>query len=172
MRAVWQIVVSAWMLGTSSAVFAIDPMIADLKARLAKADADVVNAYLDDHFETKVTRLRHLILRCDPDALSLTVSLLNSSNATATQGNSAMLELAMGKCPEKLLPIVPLARVRTLCAVDAFAETKPGLVPPAALLKEIDRRVGYLRMRGLLATSENGRACLDAYSASRLALRY
>ena len=75
MRAVWQFAVSAWLLGTSSAAFAIDPMMADLKARLAKADADVVNAHLDDHFDTKVTRLRHLILRCDPEALSLAVSL-------------------------------------------------------------------------------------------------
>ena len=112
-------------------------------------------------------RLRTLVLDCDPEALALTVKLLNSSNASATHGNSAMLELAMGRCPERLLPMVPTARVRGLCAVEAFADNRPGEAAPTRLLEEIDRRVRYLRAREVVANSENGRGCLAAYEEVR-----
>jgi hypothetical protein len=167
MRATFKLIACVWMAGASSGAFAMDALIRDLKARLERTDADVVNRYLDDHFEKTIPRLRDLVVRCDPDALRLTVRLLDSTNASATQGNAAMLELAMGTCPERVLPLVPVMRVKALCAVEAFADSQQGAVAPEALLTEIERRVRHLRARAVIAASENGRACLEGYEVLR-----
>ncbi|WP_157522329.1 hypothetical protein [Mitsuaria sp. 7] len=145
----------------------MDPFIHQLNSRLERTGADAVNSYIDDNFEKMVPRLRELVRRCDPDALALTIKLLNSTNASATQGNAAMLEIAMGRCPERLLPMVPTTRVKGLCAVEAFADNQPGGANPAQLIREIDRRTRSLRSRGAVANSEKGKICLEGYEEVR-----
>lgn len=160
----------------SSAVVAADPLVAELRHRLAIArvgeanvylPADAPNAYLSANWETKMARLGRLVQRCDHQALALSVELLNTTNLEALGGLVYSLELAMGRCPERLLPIVPSAHIQSLCAVDAYAEEHPTL----KLAAELDRRVARLRKAGPLAATQKVIACMDAYAAARRALQ-
>jgi hypothetical protein len=162
-----RLILCAWVWAASSQAMAMDPIIRQLNTRLEQTDTDAVNSYIDDNFEKVVPRLRKLVTGCDPDALALTIKLLNSSNASATQGKAGMLELAMGRCPERLLRMVPTVRVKGLCAVEAFADNHGGTLAPAQLIKEIDRRIRYLRSRDAVANSERGKICLEGYEEVR-----
>lgn len=145
-----------------------DFLVADLQGRLAIGDVAAVNAYLSANWETRMAALGRMVRRCDTDALHLSVRLLDTTNLEALQGHIFSLELAMGRCPEKLLPIVPASQVKSFCAVDAFAEMHPS----TNLAAEIDRRVLVIRKASSLAASPNGASCLDAYAASRSLLNH
>lgn len=165
MQARLRIVFATTMIGAWSVVLAAEPLVVDLQRRLAGADVAAVNAYLSANWETKMARLGRLVRRCDVSALRLSTSLLETTNLEALQGHVHSLELAMGRCPEKLLPLVPPSHVKGLCAVDAYAE----MHPTSRLVVEIDRRVLQIRKARQLASSPNGQACLDAYAAARQA---
>jgi hypothetical protein len=152
-----------WMLTAWGVASAADPLVVDLQERLASTDVAAVNAYLSANWETKMSQLGRLVRRCDDGALRLSLSLLDTTNLEALQGHVYSLELAMRKCPEKLLPLVPASKVKSLCAVDAFAEMHPAV----KLAAEIDRRVAHVRKLGQLASSPVGQACLDSYAAAR-----
>ncbi len=155
------------LLGMSGETLARVPLIDELRSRLAKSDVAAVNAYLSANWETKMAQLGRLVQRCDQDALELSVDLLSTTNLEALQGHVYSLEVAMGKCPEKLIPMVPNAQIKSLCAVDAYSETHPS----ARLVDEIDKRVKQIGKTKQLAASENGQACIDAYQAARQRLQ-
>jgi hypothetical protein len=155
----------AVMVGLPGMRAAAAPLVVELQERLTKSDVAAVNAYLSANWETKMAPLGRLVRQCDADALRLSVRLLETTNLEALQGHVYSLELAMGRCPEKLLPIVPASHVKSLCAVDAYAEMHPS----SKLTAEIDRRVSGIRKLSRLAATANGSACLDAYAAARSA---
>jgi hypothetical protein len=142
---------------------AADSLVKDLNHRLAVTGVEAVNIHLSANWDTKMVRLGRLVQRCDRDALKLSVRLLNTTHTEALQGHGYVLELAMGRCPETLLPLVPAARLESLCNVAAYSDTHP----EANLVAEIDRRLDYIRKVGWLAASPNGRACMDAYAEAK-----
>lgn len=168
----FRIQIALVLLIACSGASATDALILDLRTRLTNArigdeniylPADAPNAYLSAHWETKMARLGRLMGRCDREALALGVELLHTTNAEARGGLIYALELAMGACPEMLLPIVPVAHIKSLCAVAAYIEEHRA-VTRAAL---IDRRIARLRKSPALASSPRGQACIDAYQSAR-----
>lgn len=155
------------MIGALGVVHAAESVVADLQRRLTTSDVSTVNAYLSANWETKMKPLGNLVQHCDLRALKLGASLLQTTNLEALQGHVYFLELAMGKCPEKLLPLVPLVHIKSLCAVDAYADSHPA----SKLVDELDRRIQHIRTKSSLATSTAGKTCLDAYEAARQDLR-
>lgn len=154
-------------LFASGAACSADRLVVELSNRLAAADVAAVNAYLSENWETKMARLGRLVRSCDRGALGLSVRLLDTTNLEALQGHVYSLELAMGRCPETLLPIVPSAHVKSLCAISAYVEKHPTAKPVA----EIDRRVTFIRKLGMLAASPNGKDCIEAYAAAKQSLQ-
>lgn len=138
-------------------------VVDSLQARLERSDVSTVNAYLSAHWESDMASLGASVQRCNSDALKLSVRLLDTTNLEALQGHTYSLELAMGKCPEKLLPLIEMHQVGPLCAVNAFAEEHPA----ASLARELDRRMAALRKQRLAAGSKTGAACLDRYVERR-----
>ena len=150
-------------------VRADDSVVARLRQRLTASDADAVNAYLDTEAGWKRDALPFFaqVKRCDRPALELMLDLMSTTNASASKGNSDLLELAMGRCPEVLLPLTPVMLVGQLCRLDAWAEGKAGLATTAQELAEIDRRLKRIRLSTSLRNSEQGKACVHVYSAVR-----
>lgn len=144
-------------------VRAENSLAADLQKRLDASDVASVNSYLVANWETKMASLGRLIRSCDTDALKIGVQLINTTNLEALQGHVYALELAMAACPLKLLPLVPIEKIPSVCAVDAFSESHPKSNPA----KEIGRRIKFINSHGQLRNSPNGRACLQAYKAAR-----
>ena len=162
-----RVLVVAVMVGLSSLSAIAEPLIVDLQRRLTDSDVDALNAYLSANWETRMAPLGRLVRHCDVDALGLSVRLLDTTNLEAHQAHVFSLELAMGQCPEKVLPLVPASHVRSLCSVDAYSE----MFPSRKLTAEIDRRVSVIKKMSRLAVSGNGTACLEAYAAARSAQR-
>lgn len=135
-----------------------DRLVVELSSRLASSDVAAVNEYLSRHWETKMAPLGRLVRACKPEALRLSLRLLETTNLEALQGHVFSLELAMGRCPEKILPQVPSAHVKSLCAVNAFAEIHPG----ANLVAELDSRLRTIRKLDRVANSPKGRECIAA----------
>jgi hypothetical protein len=150
-------------------VGAAESAVVRLQKRLQATSPDAVNAYLDTEAGWKRDGLPFFaqVKRCDLAAVKLMLALTKSTNASATQGNNDLLELAMGRCPELLLPLVPLDSIPRLCAVDAWAESKAKLATPSEQIAEIERRVGSLNRSKPTASSENGKSCLSSYAAKR-----
>lgn len=147
----------------SGAAYSSDQLVVELNNRLAEVGVAAVNAYLSENWETKMARLGRLVRSCDREALGLSVRLLETTNLEALQGHVYSLELAMGRCPETLLPIVPSAHVKSLCSINAYVDRHPTAKPVA----EIDRRLASIRMLGVLAASPNGKDCIEAYAAAK-----
>jgi hypothetical protein len=138
------------------------PLVSDLRVRLAKGDVAAVNSYLSSNWNTKMAELGRMVRRCNADSLRLSVELLETTNLEALQGHIFNLELAMGRCPEKLLPLIPLVHVNSVCAVDAYTETHPS----TQLSREIKRRMTAIRETKWRTASPAVAACLDAYAAA------
>jgi hypothetical protein len=141
-------------------------LVAELRSRLTQSDVATVNAYLSNHWETRMAPLNLLVQRCDSEALKLSVRLLDTSNLEALQAHKYSLELATGRCPAKVIPMIRPDQAKLLCGIDAFAETSPS----ADLGREIDRRVGQLRKQRGLSESPSGVTCLDRYAELRRAI--
>jgi len=146
---------------------ASDRFIGELQRKLDSSDANSVNAYLSEHWETANARLANLTQRCNPDALRLSLQLLNTSNLEALGGHHFSLQVAMGRCPGKLLPLVPDAYIADLCSVGAFVQT----APQKDARKEIERRLQGLRRLDGLYKSAKGQSCAGAYSVQKQGLQ-
>jgi hypothetical protein len=94
---------------------AADSLVVNLQERVTKSNVAAVNGYFAANWETKMAPLGRLVRQCDVGALRLSVRLLDTTNLEALQGHVYSLELAMGRCPEKLLPLVPESHVKSLC---------------------------------------------------------
>ncbi len=140
--------------------------------RLQTSSADAVNAYLDTDAGWKQDGLPFFteVKQCKQAALKLMLVLAESTNASAVQGNNDLLELAMGRCPEILLPMVPIKAVPRLCSVDAWAESRKRPASAAEQISEINRRLVVLERTKLATSSEIAKSCLGAYIAKRTAL--
>lgn len=154
-------------LCASGVAHAADQLVIDLQRRLVATDVATVNAHLSANWATKMARLGRLVRSCDREAIGLSVRLLDTTNLEALQSHVFNLELAMGRCPERVLPITPATHVKALCSVNAYMEMHPAAKP----LPELDRRVVQLRRSDALAKSANGPICLDAYSTARQQLQ-
>ena len=82
-----QTMIAAALLGLASNAFAADPLVIELRDRLASTDVAAVNSYLSANWETKMARLGRLVRRCDRDALALSVNLLNTINLEALEAH-------------------------------------------------------------------------------------
>ena len=153
------------VIGVVGTAVAADPLVEDLAARLARTDPATVNAHLSANWESKMSRLGRLVRRCDPAAVRLSVSLLDTTNLEAYQGHVFALELAMGKCLSNVLPVIPTGQVRAVCAIDAYSEVHRG----EDIVAEIDRRIRKIRSAPHLVASPNGQTCLEAYLEARSA---
>lgn len=135
-------------------------LIDDLKERLARGGVASVNAHLSSHWETQMAELGRMVRACQPDAMALTVNLLDTSNVEALEAHAYSLELAMGECPGSLLPLVPLRHVPRLCSVAAFEDQHPG----ADLVRELRRRIAQLEQEHFPVESEGVKACQASYA--------
>jgi hypothetical protein len=142
------------------------PLVAELRERLARNDVASVNAYLSAHWESKMAPLGRLVQRCNADALRLSIALLDTTNVEALEAHAYSLELATAKCPKQVLPLATTQHVQRLCSVASFEEAYPGV----DLSREIRRRIDILRKDERLAASDNGRACVKAYEEAQRAL--
>ncbi|MFX1680986.1 hypothetical protein PV762_17290 [Mitsuaria sp. CC2] len=154
------------LISTAASAGSKSSAVAELRARLDRSDVAAVNAYLSAHWESRMAPLATAVQRCDREALDLSVRLLDTTNLEALQGHTYSLELAMGKCPEKLLPLVRVDQVAMLCAVNAFSEGHPSV----KIDRELDRRMTALRRHRVVAESQTGSACLDRYTELRASL--
>ena len=125
-----------------------------------------MNAVLSENWETKSARLGKLTEGCEPDAVKLSVALLATTNLEALSGHHYSLQVAMGRCPQLLLPITPDERVSELCSVSAYIEANPKGNP----LRELSRRRAKLHKFSQLEESTKGQACIKAYEEARQAL--
>jgi len=140
-----------------------------LQKRLQATSPDAGNAYLDTEAGWKRDGLPFFaqVKQCNLAALKLMLALMKSTNASTTKGNNDLMELAMGRCPEILLPLVPLDSIPGLCAVDAWAESKAKLVWCADLFctyrvaaaRAAFARVTLARMSLALAVQMKGLGC-------------
>jgi len=151
-------------VGLAAALAGAADLVADLQGRLSREGVDAVNAYLSTQWESKMLPLGRMTERCEPRALRLTIALLDTRNAEALEAHGASLELAMGHCPERLLPQVPLSFVSRVCSVDSFEDQGTGQKGP----QELERRIAHLESARTLASTERGVVCLATY---RKALR-
>jgi len=119
-----------------------------------------VNASLSAHWETQMAALGRLIETCQRDAMALSVTLLDTTNLEALEGHAASLELAMGRCPEDLLPMVPLRHVPRLCSVSSFEDAHPERDPAP----ELRERVARLERSPRLMAGDRGQACVASYA--------
>jgi hypothetical protein len=149
------------------------PALMELKLRLDREGPDAVNAYLDTETGWKEGKhLFRLATGCQVDAMRIVLRLMDSTNASATKGNSDVLELAMGRCPEQLLPMTPLTLVPQLCSVQAWSEFKPKLSTDSQKVAEIDRRTVRLRTNTVLARVAQRETCLEAYAKARICIQF
>jgi hypothetical protein len=147
---------------------ASDALLEDLNRRLTAEGIAGVNTYLSANWETKMSELGDLTRRCDARALLLSITLLETTNAEALLGHTYSLEIAMGRCPERLLPLVSAAHVPMLCDIVTYEEAHPN----SNVLKEIDRRVARLQGLKGIAPPANWSACVESYRAARLTRQY
>ena len=138
----------------------------ELNRLLQSRGPDAVNAQLSANWETQSAHLGDLTERCDREAMRLSLALLQTTNLEALAGHHYSLQMAMGKCPGILLPMVPEERVRELCSIDAYIEANPAKDPH----KELARRQADLRRLGQLRTSPKGEVCAEAYERQARAL--
>jgi hypothetical protein len=163
----------ATILAVLSASAAPNPALTQIKLWLDRDGPDAVNAYLYSEPGWKVAKtLFRLASRCEIDALQIVVRLMDTINASATEGNNDVLELAMGRCPERLLPMTPLPLVPQLCSVQAWSVSRPKLPSDSQMVAEIDRRTAKLRRYTNQEMLQNGQACIDAYANSRTCVQF
>ncbi|WP_423601093.1 hypothetical protein [Roseateles sp. MS654] len=158
-RLAWQATLVALVLALSAGASAADRLVADLNRLLKSHGPDAVNARLSEYWETQSAHLGELTERCDVEAMTLSLALLQTTNLEALAGHHYSLQVAMGRCPGTLLPMMPYDRVQELCSVDAYIEANPEKDPH----KEVARRLANLRRLGLAAISAKGKACVAAY---------
>jgi hypothetical protein len=140
-----------------SAVAATD-IVAELSSRLERDGLEAVNAYVSGRWESVMGPLARKVEQCDAKAMQLALQLHRGTNAEATQAHAESLSLAVGRCPAKLLPLIPPSEIAQFCSV-------AGTVPESDLKREIDRRIRGIGANALLNASQNGRACVAAYKA-------
>ena len=140
-----------------SAVAATD-IVAELRFRLERDGLQAVNSYLSAHWESAMEPLARKVEQCDAKAMQLALQLHRGTNAETAQAHGESLSLAVGRCPAKLLPLIPPSEVTQYCSVG-------GTIPDSRLNREIDRRIQGIVANAPLRASQNGRACVAAYKA-------
>ena len=131
---------------------AADPLVTELKQRLASAGVESVNDYLSAHPDSAMSRFNRKTASCELQAVSLAIRLARSANARAVQAHEESLRAATGRCARFILALVSAAEVPRVCASQAA-------LGAAQTARELRRRIADK----LLRATAQGQACQAAY---------
>ncbi|WP_147307007.1 hypothetical protein [Roseateles depolymerans] len=135
----------------------------EIERQLNRSSVEAANRFLTDHWETKMAALLREVEACNLRAIRLSVRLLDTTNLEALAAHRYSLEIAMGECPSKVLPAVPISHISEVCAVDAYLEKFPEVEPR----QTIDQRISILQKIPTLASVPKIHACIAAYQRER-----
>jgi hypothetical protein len=139
--------------------------VSDIAIRLERDGTVATNAYLSAHWESAMAAFSQAVERCDVKAMQLALQLRRGTNAETAQAHSESLSIAVGRCPVRLLPLVPVSEVAQFCSA-------ANVVSESRVQSELTRRIRGIEANASLRASQNGRTCLSAYheEARRAAL--
>lgn len=136
---------------------ALDPLIAELEGRLARAGVESVNEHLSAPPDAALlVRLNRRTAACELQAVSLALRLAHGANERAVQAHEEALRAASGRCTRFVLALAAAADVPRLCA------SQPGW-GAAQTARELRRRIAEIDADRLLRGTAQGRACRAAY---------